>query len=168
MKSFRLFLSVALFAVVSCTLLSVGCKSKCGTTTCQNAGTCANNVCVCPTGFSGNACQSGWSDASIGTYDCTRSNCSPTIAGATTWKSAVTKAATGSGYTIDISNFDNSNTTIVGTIDSLQNISISPATGTYGINASGRYANGKITLHFTTSSSGGVGGYTCDMTMVKE
>lgn len=143
-------------------------KDKCGSTTCNNGGTCDGSTCVCPIGYSGSSCSTGWSDACIGTYDCMRANCSPAVTGLNSWKSAVTKDATNGGYTIDISDFDNSNTTIVATIDSAQNIIVSPAVGSYGVSAKGTYVNGRINLKFTTSSVGGVGGYTCNMVMTKE
>ena len=86
------------------------------------------------------------------------------------WQSAITKNATNGGYSIYISNFDKSNITVIATIDSAINgknkITVSPATGTTGIQASGYYSNGVISLNFT-SATGGVGGYTCDMVMTK-
>jgi hypothetical protein len=90
----------------------------------------------------------------------------PQAIGATTWQSAVTKNATNSGYTINISNFDNANLTVVATIDSLHNIRISPASGAYGVNATGSFVNGVINLKFTTAYPSGVS-YSCNMTMTK-
>ncbi len=165
-------LTLGVFSLV----LYTSCKNKCGSTTCQNNGTCSSNVCVCPIGYSGNSCQTGWSTACIGTYNCTRGTCSPAVTGAKTWQSAVTADATNGGYTIDISNFNNSNTTVVATIDSTnadlsQDILISPAAGTYGIHATGTYkvinGVGTITLNFTTAIAGGTT-YICDMGMVKQ
>ena len=93
------------------------------------------------------------------------------MTGGNAWVSSVTKSSVNGGYMINISNFDNSNTTISGKIDSaiggVNKIIVSPAAGSNGINASGTYSNGVITLHFTTSSVGGPG-YTCDMTMKKQ
>ncbi len=171
MNQFRyIFLSLlATISVFSAVVVS-SCKNKCGSTTCQNGGTCTSNKCVCPTGYSGNACQSGWSDVAIGTYKCVRSGCVPFVGGDTTWQSAVTKDATNGGYTIDISHFDNSSITLPARIDSAINgvniITISPSTGTAGINATGTYSNNVITLQFT-STVGGVGGYSCKMVMTK-
>ena len=158
-------LTVAVFSSVLYTSCN---KNKCGNTTCANGGTCSSSLCVCPTGYSGNSCQTGWSDPFIGTYKCSRNNCSPAVTGDTAWISAITKASTNSGYTINISNFDNSNITIVATVDSNQHIAISTAPPSYGVNANGTYLNGKINLNFTTSSIGGVGGYTCKMVLTKE
>jgi hypothetical protein len=103
----------------------------------------------------------------VGTYKCGRSNCKPAALGDTTWLSTVAKSATNGGYTITISNFDNSNTTVTASIDSLQSIIIDPGIGVSGINAKGNYAGGVIKLNFTTYSTGG-GGYTCDMHMIKQ
>ncbi len=154
-------------------VLYTSCKSKCGSTTCQNGGICKDNKCVCVlgSGYSGSSCQNGWSDPVIGTYKCTRSNCYPAVTGVNAWTSAITKSSVNSGFTINISNFDNSNSIVTGTIDSaiggVNKILISPPAGTYGINASGTYSNGVMTLHFTTASSVGPG-YTCDMTLTKQ
>ena len=174
MNSFRHFLvSVLLIALVLCSLIYTSCKNKCGSTTCQNSGTCTDNVCVCPQGYSGNACQTGWSDAAVGTFTCTRSHCSPAVTGVSTWQSSITKDATNGGYTLDISNFNNSNTTVVATIDSAktatQIIKIGAVNGT-GTDASGTLtiSNSGTTINLTyTTYSGGIAGSTCDMTMVK-
>ncbi len=176
MRSFHQILVSALFvAIIACSFIYTGCKNKCGSTTCQNGGSCTNNVCVCPQGYSGNSCQIGWSDAVIGTYRCTRSNCSPAVTGATSWQSAITKDATNGGYTVDVSNFNNSNTSVVAIVDSAQNssqiIKISAVNG-IGTDASGTVtvssSGTTVHLHFTTYSGNGVIGAQCDMTMVKE
>lgn len=175
MKAVRHILVTALLTLFAFgTVLYTSCKNKCGNTTCQNGGTCDNNKCVCPVGYSGNACQAGWSNAIIGTYTCSRANCVPGITGVNSWQSAIIKDPTNSGYTIEISNFDNSNITVVAILDSgingIQNIVISPAVGSYGVNATGTFiidSNIVKLDHFTTSSIGGVGGYTCSMTMTK-
>ena len=143
-------------------------KNKCGSTTCQNGGTCVSSACVCPTGYSGTSCQTGWSDIAIGTYKCSRANCNPAVLGTNAWTSAVVKNSTNGGYTINITNFDNNNSTVAANIDTFHHIVSTAASATYGINATGDYANGVIKLHFTTSSVAGVGGYQCDMTMVKQ
>jgi hypothetical protein len=157
---------------VFCFGLFSSCKNKCGSTTCQNGGSCASNVCVCPKGYSGNACQSGWSDLSIGTYNCTRANCKPAERGVLTWQSAVTKAASNGGYTIYISNFDGGNTTQTGLIDSSINgvakITISPVAGS-GVNATGTFDSTTKTINLQyTNYSGGVSTGTCNMILVKE
>ena len=178
MRSFR-FLPVGALLVIltTCAIVYTSCKNKCGSTTCQNGGTCDNNVCICPIGYSGNACQTGWADAAVGTYTCERSACKPAVAGVNTWQSSITKDATNSGYTLDISNFNNSNTTVVATVDTTsangsQLITISGASGTgVGVNATGflTITNSvtKISLQFTTYSIG-LTGSTCEMTMIKE
>jgi hypothetical protein len=93
------------------------------------------------------------------------------VGGDSTWQSAIIKSATNGGYTLNISNFDKSGVTVAAVIDSAlggqSKIQISPATGTTGIQASGYYKDGVITLNFTTSSTGGVGGYSCKMVMTK-
>lgn len=166
MRSSIYVLFIVLFFVAG--ILSVSsCKNKCGSTTCQNGGTCSDNKCVCPTGYTGSSCETASNAPTIGTYNCTRSDCVPaTTGGVTTWKSSVTAVA-GNGYQVSISNFDNGNITVTGTVDSANNISIIPATGTYGISATGKYVNGTITLEYTTSAIAG-GGYHCKMTMIKQ
>jgi hypothetical protein len=90
----------------------------------------------------------------------------PAVSDTTAWTSTVTKASTNGGYTVNISNFDNTNVTVQATIDSVGNMIIDPA-GTGGIHASGNYAAGIINFHFTTSVSGG-SGYSCYMAMTKK
>ncbi len=158
-----LFFAISIIAV----FFYVSCKNKCGTTTCQNSGTCSNNKCICPTGYSGNSCQNAWSSEYIGTYKCSRAACTIHVNGDTTWQSAVTVGATNGGYTVNISNFDNTNVTQVATVDSVNNITISLASGTYGVAASGTFASNKINLHYTTYAQGGIA-YICNMTMIKE
>ena len=167
MKSLFQFISTGLVCLAIFSFFAyISCTNKCGSTTCQNGGTCSNNTCVCPTGYSGNSCQTAWSNEFIGTYNCSRSNCSPAVSGSNAWQSAVTKSATNGGYTINISNFDNSNTTQVATVDSAGNLKITPVAGAYGVSATGAFAPGKININFTTYVTGGVL-YHCDMTMVK-
>ena len=170
MKYLRYILITALLTTgIFSSVLYTSCnKNKCGSTTCQNGGTCSGSVCVCPIGYSGISCQKGWSDIFIGTYKCKRNNCSPHVAGDSTWISSVTKSSTNGGYTINISNFDNSNITIAATVDSNEHIVISTTPPSYGVNANGIYSSGNINMSFTTSSVGGVGGYTCNMVMTKE
>jgi hypothetical protein len=120
---------------------------------------------VCLTGYSGKSCETGWSDVLIGTYKCSRNNCSPAVAGDTAWISSITKGS--DGATVNITNFDNSNTTVIAAVDTFQHISISSAPPAYGVSANGAYSSGKITMTFTTSSAG-VAGYTCKMIMTKE
>ncbi len=101
------------------------------------------------------------------TYNCTRADCSPAVVGVNSWQSAITKASSNSGYTLAISNFDNSNIAQTATVDSAGNISITPAAGTYGVSAKGAIVGNTITLNFTTYVAGGVPGYSCKMVMVK-
>ena len=172
MKQFRHIIIVALLILgtFSLVLYTTSCKNKCGTTTCQNGGTCESNKCVCPHGYSGYSCQTGWSDVVIGTYRCTRSNCHPAVTGDSVWQSAITKNATNGGATINISNFDNSiSTTVVAAVDS--NVGgvtrIATAAGSFGVQATGTYSNGIINLQFT-AGAGGISGYSCNMSMKKE
>jgi hypothetical protein len=155
---------------IFCSVLYISCnKSKCGSTTCQNGGTCSGTVCICPEGYSGNGCQTGWSDEFIGTYNCTRGTCTPAITGAGTWQSAITKDANNSGFTVDISNFDDAGgVAVIALVDSIGGITISPAAGASGIHATGTYsaATSTITLDFTTLSGTGTT-FSCHMTMVK-
>lgn len=151
------------------TIIYMSCnKDKCGSTTCQNGGTCVGSTCSCPTGYSGSSCGTSWADGEIGTYDCSRSDCSPAVAGVNSWISAITRSSTDGGFTISISNFNNSNVAVTATVDSLNNVYITPASGTYGVSATGTYANDTLKLDFTTSAAGGVGGYRCRMTMGKK
>jgi EGF-like domain len=173
-RHLRYILPAAILVIgVICLTMQSGCKNKCGSTTCQNGGTCTDNVCICPQGYSGNSCQTGWSDIYLGTYTCTRSNCRPAVTTTPSWQSVITKDASNSGYTIDISNFDGNNVTIVAIVDSMVNgvsrITISPAAGSYGVNATGTLdsATHTINLAFTSSAAGGVGGYSCNMALVK-
>lgn len=164
-------ISFIVFVIVGClsAIIISSCKNKCGSTTCQNGGTCTNNKCVCPTGYSGNSCATAWDDLVTGTYSCTRSHCVPTVIAGGSWTSVITKSATNGGFTVNISSFNGSSTTIEATVDSLRNIFIT-ASGGSGVSGNGRYdsTSKTIQLQFTTASTGGATGYTCDMTMVKQ
>jgi hypothetical protein len=144
-----------------------GCKNKCGSTTCQNGGTCSDNVCICPTGYSGNACQTGWSTQFLGTYNCSNENCNPAVRTTSTWQSAITVDATNGGYTVDISDFDYSNLTVAATVDSAGHITIATAAGGYGIDGSGTYnsVSQVIDLTYTTYSAGAP--FNCHMILTK-
>jgi hypothetical protein len=168
LKQARHLLVTALFlSGIFCMVLYTACnKKKCGGTTCQNGGTCTNDKCVCPAGYFGAGCEKGWTDGAVGTYNCQRSGCVPAVMAGGLWQTTVVKASTNSGFTINVSNFDNNGKTVAATIDSNGNIKITPATGSYGINANGTYENGKIMLRYTTSAVGG-SIYSCNMTMEK-
>lgn len=163
------------WALVACALLAgvvffafTGCsKNKCGGNTCQNGAPCTGNVCVCPAGYWGASCEFGWTDKAVGTYSCTRSGCAPGLPDIGTWQSVVAKSGTNGGYTLQVSNFDKSGYSVSATIDSAGNILIAPGSSTYGISASGNYNNGKITLVYTTHSSG-TKLYSCTMNMTKQ
>jgi len=165
-KSFIYIFFVILLSAGSIVVVS-SCKDKCGSTTCQNGGTCDNSVCVCPTGFTGNSCQTASDAITIGTYKCTQANCVPASSVRdTSWQSVITAIAN-NGYQVNISNFDDNNISVTANVDTADNVTIVPAVGTYGVSGNGKYNNGIITLEFTTSSAIG-GGYKCNMTMVKQ
>ena len=169
MKYFR---HIALFAIlaffVSGTVFFVSCKNKCGTTTCQNGGTCESNACVCPTGYSGNSCGTAWSDKYVGTYTCTAGSCTPANPGPTTWTSSITKSSTNGGETVVISNFASSNTSVAATVDTLGKLTVVlPATG-YGIPGDGTMTNTTILMDYRLSTAAGGTSYHCNFTMVKQ
>ena len=158
---------LAIIALIS--IATSGCKNKCGSTTCQNGGACESNVCVCPFGYSGNSCQNSWSNAVIGTYNCSNANCTPAITSAATWQSVITADATNGGYTVDITNFDGNNTTVIATVDSSEHgISMVTITNSTGVNATGNYdsTTQKMNLDFSAYINGSTG-YRCNMIMTK-
>ncbi len=169
MKVLRpVLLSALLTTGIFGSVLYTGCKDKCGSTTCANGGTCSDNKCSCPTGYSGTTCATGMTDGLLGSYDCSRANCNPVQTGVNAWRSVISRSSTNGGYTFNISNFNNANIAVSLTVDSNMNVTTNLATGQSGISARGKFASGKMTLHFTTfSAAGGVEGPTCDMTMVK-
>lgn len=133
-----------------------GCsKTKCGGNTCQNGATCTSDKCVCTTGYSGNSCETGWTDKLVGTYTCKRSGCSTAVADTSAWQSVITKSGTNSGYTVNISNFDHANIAEIATIDSIGNMRITSPTVGSGISANGKFVNGVITMQFAVYSAGG-------------
>lgn len=169
MKQIRSIFIPALFTLAAfCSVVYLSCsKSKCGGVVCQNGGTCTGNKCVCAAGYSGNGCQSGWSDEFLGTYKCKRGSCTPAIADTSSWQSVITKDASNSGYTIDISSFAQGSASISAQVDSVGNITISPAAGSAGVHATGKYLNGTITMEYTTAAAVGTT-FSCSMVMVKQ
>ena len=170
MKFLRHILVTALFTMgIFASVLYVGCKNKCGSITCNNGGTCESNTCVCPTGYYGNSCQTAFISALLGTYNCSRSDCSQAVSGASTWVSVVSAASTNAGYTFLISNFNNTNTTLTATVDSLGNVNTDLANGVSGVVAKGKFVAPTMTLHYYTFSiASGIVGAECNMTMTKE
>ncbi|MGQ9863068.1 MAG: calcium-binding EGF-like domain-containing protein [Bacteroidia bacterium] len=43
-------------------------KGSCEGISCLNGGWCKNGTCKCPTGFSGDRCETKWTDVVVGTY----------------------------------------------------------------------------------------------------
>jgi hypothetical protein len=161
------FRKVILSAVVTLSAFSAviysGCKDKCGSTTCQNGGTCLSNACECPAGYSGTDCGTAWSTPYVGTYTCQYTS-SGVQSG--TWQSVVTTDATDGGYVIDITDFASSNIVVVATVDSLGADSIShmlvvPTNiDSSGVTGVGTYStkvirNGQITVTYSTTAAGG-------------
>lgn len=174
MQKFKhIVLPALLTIIVFSSVLYTSCKDKCGSTTCQNGGTCVNNLCQCPTGYYGNSCQSAYSSPFIGTFNCSKS-CTPVVSGPATWLSSITVDPTSGGYTVDISDFGGATTiTIVATVDSTTAdstaaIHIAP-TATSSISGTGSLRifpdSTIVTLTYTTS---GAGGTTCTMRMRKQ
>lgn len=164
MQHLRRILLTSAFIITAFTAVTwtSGCKSKCGSVTCQNGGTCTNDTCSCPSGYTGTSCETLWSTQYLGSYDCTQS-CSPPLTGSSSWKSTITAATTNGSYTISISNFGNLQATATATVDGNGNVSV------YGANVAGNgtFVNGILSIHYTTSTNN-VPGSTCNLTMTKE
>lgn len=166
MRTFHQVVVTILFATgIFGAVLLTSCKDKCGGTTCNNGGSCDNNVCSCPTGYSGADCGTSWVTKYIGTYNCVES-CTPATSTGK-WQSAITASATNGGYEITISNFNNSNVSYDATVDSTNHLTLVPGTiagvaGTGTINTT----TNVVTIYFTASRSGG-GGSSCTMTMTR-
>lgn len=175
-KFFRHILIPALFTIgIFGSVIYIGCKNKCGSITCNNGGTCQSNVCVCPTGYYGNACQTAFITPLLGTYNCSRAYCTQYVGGVNAWQSVVSAASVNAGYTFVISNFNNTNTSITETVDSFGNITTDLANGESGISANGKFTPAatnvapEITLSFQNFSvASGFTGAKCQMTMIKE
>ena len=171
----RFSVCTLLVAFASLSLIYTSCKNKCGSTVCQNGGSCTDSKCVCPIGYSGNACQTSWSQDAIGTYNCTQGTCTPASAGKAPWQSAITTASTNGGYSISISNFDgNPSLSVIATVDSAidssQSVRISgTGAGGSGINATGslKITNSQTVIKLNFQSYDGTLGTSCSMTMVK-
>lgn len=159
-------------AIFSCVVYS-SCKNKCGSVVCQNGGTCTSNVCVCATGYYGNTCSSSETSEYIGTYNCSNEKCYPALVGSSGWQSSVVVSVNNSGYTVTINNFAGSNVSYDAVVDSLGDLQIVPAAGSYGVSARGKYTvdstgHGLIEMNYTESTSSGTGNYSCTMRMRKE
>ncbi|OJW77670.1 MAG: hypothetical protein BGO69_06020 [Bacteroidetes bacterium 46-16] len=150
---------VSSFAAV---LYTSGCKKKCGSVTCQNSGTCVNDTCSCPSGYTGTACETMWSTQYLGSYTCTQS-CTPPLTGSGSWQSTITTASSNGAYTISISNFGNLQASATAYLDGNGGVTVA------GVNVAGNgtFADGVLTIHYTTSTNN-VPGSTCNLTMTKQ
>ena len=156
-----LITTFVLLSVFTAVLYTSGCKSKCGSTTCQNNGSCVDNVCSCTTGYSGTSCETLWTTQYLGSYTCSQV-CTPSL-GSATWTSNITASTTNGSYTLSITNFGNQNITVSATVDGNGAVTVPDANGVAG---SGTFANGVMKLHYTTNTNN-VGGYNCTLTMTK-
>ena len=157
-----LITSLILISAFGTVLYMSGCKSKCGDTTCQNTGSCVDNVCSCTTGYSGTSCEVLWTTQFLGSYTCTQA-CTPPLTGSASWQSTITASATNGSYTISISNFGNLQTAVTATVDGSGNVTLAAGGVVAG---SGTSANGVLTMHYTTSTNN-VPGSNCNLTMTK-
>lgn len=92
MKKLIYSTAIALSAFVILVFIISSCKKKSSSSssssssstcsaTCLNGGTCVNNACNCPDGYSGASCETYYTTAYIGTYSTNSFNCT---GGATT------------------------------------------------------------------------------------
>lgn len=162
MKPFRnvLFTAMLVLSAFTAVLYTACSKVKCGGTTCQNGGTCADSKCLCLTGYSGSDCGTSWSSKFIATYtNCTKT-CTPSSGGGT-WQSVISANGNSGQDTVVISNFGNSNKSIVAGVDSNSHIYIDPTSSSGIIGSGSLLSDGSISIRFNE------GGINCSMTMRK-
>lgn len=131
-------------------------KDKCKDVVCQNGGVCNDGNCSCATGYEGTNCETKSNAKFVGVWAV-----SETCGGANQTPYQVTITADATDPTkILVANLGNYNCTVGGTIT--WNSSVNGATLTIAdnkcgtqMNATGTYANGKITITYTATYTGG-------------
>ena len=153
-----LFFCLGIFGLI---IYSACKKNNCGNNSCKNGGTCINDTCSCPTGYTGSDCGTTWSTQYLGSFTCTQT-CNVTV-GSGSWTSVISGNYTNGQDTILISNFGNFGKNIVAGVDNHGNVFISPV-GTNDIAGSGSLSNGVLKIKYSVISSG----YVCNVTMTKQ
>lgn len=116
---------------------------------------CKKDDSGCPSGYTGSKCDSTFSDKYIGNYNVVETkNGAPNPPA---FSCIITKASTSPATSIVISNFGNSNTSIIGTVNNSGNITI-PSTplGSKTVSGSGVLNGNIITLTYSISGDAAV------------
>jgi hypothetical protein len=151
--AFSALLTLGAFTTITYTSCN---KDECKDVVCQNGGTCnaETGACVCSVGYEGTNCETKSNAKFVGVWAVTE-----TCGSATSDPYQVTITADATDATkILVSNLGNYNCTVGGTI--VYNGSVNGATLTIAdnkcgtqMNASGTFANGKITITYTATTA---------------
>ncbi|WP_276133472.1 calcium-binding EGF-like domain-containing protein [Polluticoccus soli] len=147
--AFSALLTLGAFSAITYASCS---KDECEDVVCQNGGTCVDGSCVCSSGYEGTNCEIKSNAKFVGTWSVTE-----TCGSATSNPYQVTITADGTDATkVLVSNLGNYGCTQGGTIvfDGLVNgatLTINDNACATQMNATGNYANGKITFNYTAS-----------------
>ncbi len=154
MKSIRNIALTALLTIGAFSAITyTSCNpDKCKDVVCQNGGTCSEGVCSCPVGYEGTLCETKSNAKFVGVWAV-----SETCGSAAQTPYQVTITADASDATkILVNNLGNYGCTVGGTItwnSTVNGTSLTIADNKCGtqMNATGTYANGKITITYTAT-----------------
>ena len=163
MKNFRhialsALLTLGSFAAITYTACN---KDACKDVTCNNGGTCSGGNCTCPSGYSGNNCETLWSTPFVGTWTATEGS------GTSPYQVIITANPTDPTKLL-ISNLGNygcttgGNITFDGTLSTSLVFSINENECSTQMNATGTYNanNGTISIPYTAIYGGVTDNYT--------
>lgn len=172
LKSIRnIALATALTVGTFSTVLYTSCnKDECKNVVCQNGGTCVSGTCQCTTGYEGSKCETISADKFVGTWGVTET-CGSTAS--PSYSVTITKDPTAVNKVI-VKNLGNYGCTVGGEIQwnglvNAAQLTVNDSKCSYQMNATGNYANGKITFTYTAVYTVGAVQHTdnCTATLVK-
>ncbi|MCW3121104.1 MAG: hypothetical protein JWQ38_596 [Flavipsychrobacter sp.] len=148
MKSFKqIALGVIIAVSAFGTVLYTSCtKDACKDVVCQNAGTCTDGKCTCPTGYEGTNCETKSRDKFVGTYVGTETCTVGTDA------YSITLAANSDALKLTYTNLYNDNITATCTMTGLNTFSFSGTQGGATFSGTGTLSTNTLTVTYTLSN----------------
>lgn len=161
-------LTLSVFTAVLYTSCS---KDSCNNVQCENGGSCSSGSCTCPSGYSGNNCETAWSAPYVGTWNVTES-CGGI--GSTPYQVTIISDPANPTH-LTVSNLGNYNCVVSGANTNIQYSATMTTPTTFTIsdnqcntqmNATGTLntGNGQLTITYTASYNGTTDNCTATLT----